>query len=475
MEAINGTGSYTGIRFNLNMGNSGGRQQRRESPAAPASGTDATGLSLSAEQREVIRQMQQRDREVHRHEQAHQAAAGGLAVSGASFDMRAGPDGHMYAVGGEVQIDTSRESDPDATIAKARQIRVAANAPANPSAQDRAVAAEASRMESEARQEKIEQEPQTGRSSIGGPASISDPVMLSGPVVLSGPRRSVSGPPEPLNRRTDTLGTISADGDIDGPFKVDRYQQQYMAAVSSAMRAADAVSLADATYFQQTAAINQQEFAAAMGSAVRTAESRAAVDETYFRQSAEARWGQAEAYSRALDMEAQQQTETVDNEPVPPDINTLLGLDDATPWVQAQLALADEDDNAQYVINRLGPNPLADLQPIDVSRAADPASVLAMGNYPLDRPASSLNAFNITEVGAVELNAMLTPDRPEYGMRIDPRALSAIEETAAMREAATMTETADASAMQRASNAYQNVSHTPTALAPYGTGISLTV
>jgi len=41
----------------------------------------------------------------------------------------------------KVNIDTSEASgDPEATIQKARQIQAAANAPANPSAQDRAVA-----------------------------------------------------------------------------------------------------------------------------------------------------------------------------------------------------------------------------------------------------------------------------------------------------------------------------------------------
>ena len=56
--------------------------------------------------------------------------------------------------GGEVSIDTSPiPGDPEATIAKAQQIRRAANAPAEPSPQDRRVAAEASLMEADARAE----------------------------------------------------------------------------------------------------------------------------------------------------------------------------------------------------------------------------------------------------------------------------------------------------------------------------------
>lgn len=66
-----------------------------------------------------------RDREVRAHEQAHMAAAGAYS--------RGGPDNRQYAVGGEVQIDTSAVSgDPEATIRKAQTVRRAANAPATP-------------------------------------------------------------------------------------------------------------------------------------------------------------------------------------------------------------------------------------------------------------------------------------------------------------------------------------------------------
>ena len=47
------------------------------------------------------------DRKVRSHEAAHLAAAGGLAQGGASFSTVRGPDGQMYAVGGEVGIDVS--------------------------------------------------------------------------------------------------------------------------------------------------------------------------------------------------------------------------------------------------------------------------------------------------------------------------------------------------------------------------------
>jgi SprA family protein len=88
-----------------------------------------------------VRRLRDVDRRVHAHEQAHLSAAGQYAISGASFEYARGPDGKLYAVGGEVQIDASPiRGDPDATIRKMEQVRRAALAPADPSPQDRAVA-----------------------------------------------------------------------------------------------------------------------------------------------------------------------------------------------------------------------------------------------------------------------------------------------------------------------------------------------
>jgi len=112
------------------------------------------GSELNAEEKKQLEQLKTRDREVRAHEAAHKAAGGGLVRGGANFEFENGPDGRRYAVGGEVKIDTSKVSgDPQATIRKAQTIRAAANAPAQPSGQDRAVAAQATRMETEARQE----------------------------------------------------------------------------------------------------------------------------------------------------------------------------------------------------------------------------------------------------------------------------------------------------------------------------------
>lgn len=99
-----------------------------------------------------IQTLKARDQEVRNHEQAHLSAAGGLAVSGASFEFVTGPDGQRYAVGGEVSIDTSGvPGDPEATLRKAETIRRAALAPAQPSGQDYSVASKAAAMANQAR------------------------------------------------------------------------------------------------------------------------------------------------------------------------------------------------------------------------------------------------------------------------------------------------------------------------------------
>jgi SprA-related family len=104
-------------------------------------------------EQKVIEQLSARDREVRAHEQAH-AAVGGQYASSPTYTYQRGPDGVSYAIGGEVQIDTSPiPGDPEATLRKAEQIARAASAPAEPSGQDRAVAAQAAKMAQQARVE----------------------------------------------------------------------------------------------------------------------------------------------------------------------------------------------------------------------------------------------------------------------------------------------------------------------------------
>jgi hypothetical protein len=126
---------------------------------------------LNQQEKQVVVKLQARDRAVRAHEQAHVTAGGSLVISGPSYTYQKGPDGINYAVGGEVNIDTSKEADPEATIQKSQQIRRAALAPADPSAQDRAVAAQATQLATEARAELQQEKIESNNSSESSPFS----------------------------------------------------------------------------------------------------------------------------------------------------------------------------------------------------------------------------------------------------------------------------------------------------------------
>jgi len=157
---------------------------------------------MSRAELEMIRELQTRENEVQAHEQAHIAAGGRYVQGGASFTYRMGPDGRMYAVGGEVSIDTSPvPGDPQATLEKARQIRRAALAPSEPSAQDLQAAAKASRMAARARAEmRQERGSESGAAGQGQSGQeVSRPFAGSGPVGSPGENRaqSLHAPPPP--------------------------------------------------------------------------------------------------------------------------------------------------------------------------------------------------------------------------------------------------------------------------------------
>lgn len=125
-------------------------------------------------QAQRIAELSATDREVRAHEAAHLAAAQGLAVGGAQFGYVTGPDAKRYAVSGEVSIDASPGPTPEATLIKASQIRRAALAPVDPSAQDRAVAAAADQMAAQARIELRLQQADQNHENTPPPGSIID-------------------------------------------------------------------------------------------------------------------------------------------------------------------------------------------------------------------------------------------------------------------------------------------------------------
>jgi hypothetical protein len=122
-------------------------------PQVRESAKTAGEQQLTEQERKQVESLKRRDREVRQHEQAHKAAAG--AHGGAPvYEYQRGPDGKRYAVSGHVEIDTSEvEGDPEATIRKMEAISRAARAPAEPSSQDRQVAAQAQQKAREARTE----------------------------------------------------------------------------------------------------------------------------------------------------------------------------------------------------------------------------------------------------------------------------------------------------------------------------------
>ena len=121
--------------------------------AAPARTGTPVKQEFSKEEQAKIEQLKASDTKVRQHEQAHLSAAGGLATSGPTFTYQRGPNGLNYAVGGEVNINTSPGRTPQETVERARQIEAAALAPADPSSQDRSVAARARQMAQQAEAE----------------------------------------------------------------------------------------------------------------------------------------------------------------------------------------------------------------------------------------------------------------------------------------------------------------------------------
>ncbi len=174
----------------------------------------ADGQPVSEEDARIIQQLQATDREVRAHEQAHKAAAGPYAVGGPTFQYTTGPDGKRYAVGGEVRIDTAPVPDnPEATIVKAQTIRRAALAPADPSGQDRQVAAAATQLETQARQEIQEERRAENQEKTEGAEEEGATAPSAGQENTSG-TEAPAGPGSPAE--TSEAGGIASASGISG-------------------------------------------------------------------------------------------------------------------------------------------------------------------------------------------------------------------------------------------------------------------
>jgi hypothetical protein len=152
-----------------------------------------SGQGLSEAEQAELEELEARDQEVRAHEQAHMAAGSRYITRGAQYTFEQGPDGVRYAVGGDVQVDFSPvPGDPEATIEKARAVYKAALAPAQPSAQDRRVAAQAMQMKMQAQAEQIQMETQK-KPEVQGPTEekASDPEAVFSPDSAAGARGRV--------------------------------------------------------------------------------------------------------------------------------------------------------------------------------------------------------------------------------------------------------------------------------------------
>ncbi|PHS56952.1 MAG: hypothetical protein COB17_07895 [Sulfurimonas sp.] len=122
----------------------------RESKKSEYEKSDSTN-ELSDEEKIISLKLQARDAEVRAHEAAHQSA--GASTGAASFTYERGPDGRMYAIGGEVSISIKSGSTPQETINNAQAVIASAMAPASPSGQDQSVASSAKMMILKAQQQ----------------------------------------------------------------------------------------------------------------------------------------------------------------------------------------------------------------------------------------------------------------------------------------------------------------------------------
>lgn len=222
-------------------GQSGNGEKSNDSSAKEQTTDNAKSQHASGHQKlseddlKQVQELKQRDQEVRTHEAAHLAAAGKYATGGPSFEYKRGPDGRNYAVGGEVSIDTSAiPNDPQATIQKARQIKAAAHAPANPSAQDRQVAASAAQMEAKARQEIVAAQLEERQGKADSSSETRQPGNITENQLGKSSNPESSTTPSSVNENKTPSINITANA-----------QSQYEAVHKISERQSDIVSLID--------------------------------------------------------------------------------------------------------------------------------------------------------------------------------------------------------------------------------------
>jgi hypothetical protein len=201
--AVTPTAPGTSTAFFSRPLSSGGTLLAAQQSGTPAGSEQQAKNSgeLSEEEKAAVAKLKAIDAKVRAHERAH-AAVGGQYAGAPSYSYTRGPDGQMYATGGEVSIDISAENDPEATLQKAAQVAAAALAPADPSGQDRAVAAAAQalrlealaqiRAEKAAEQEAAQAEEAAPAPPVPGAAPESGQAASPGPETPPAPGRDAA-------------------------------------------------------------------------------------------------------------------------------------------------------------------------------------------------------------------------------------------------------------------------------------------
>ena len=147
-SAITPVDSARAVAATARAANAEGEPARREATVKEAPSLSSV---IAAAQTHQVARLRSREFEIRSTEYAQAAAAGGYGGA-PTFVYQTGPDGRRYAVGGSIAYDTSPAATPEASITKAQRVRAAAMG-GNASADDRAAAAAATRMEADARAE----------------------------------------------------------------------------------------------------------------------------------------------------------------------------------------------------------------------------------------------------------------------------------------------------------------------------------
>ncbi len=183
--------------------------QQQEMPAGSNAAAKAPA-DLSEEEKAQVAKLKAIDAKVRAHERAH-AAVGGQYAGAPSYGYTRGPDGQMYATSGEVSIDISAENDPEATLQKAAQVTAAALAPADPSGQDRAVAAAAQALRLEAlAQIRADKQAEQESDQNSGKSAFSSANQAYGAAQALRPQAGIAAIAERLGRITGQAVALNA-------------------------------------------------------------------------------------------------------------------------------------------------------------------------------------------------------------------------------------------------------------------------